>query len=74
MPPRASTTSTITPTDWIERARAEAARIWCYADLISDHDDAARLAIARGDNPETFAKELGEELDLIPASDWLYGA
>lgn len=59
---------------WMQRAEAEADRLWSYAALISDHREVAERARKDGDTPEDFAKALGEELDLIPAKVWTYGA
>lgn len=63
----------ITKANWIERARAEAQRLWAYADLISDHPEAVDHAHISGEAPETFAKELGEELELTSISEWNFG-
>lgn len=55
---------------WVQEARAAAEAQWCYADLISDHVDAAKIAWEKGEDPISFSRELGEELDLTPAAEW----
>jgi hypothetical protein len=59
--------TTITESDWLNRASEEAQRLWHHGGLISEHPDAARFAMEAGEKPETFARELGEKYGLLPA-------
>lgn len=56
--------------EWFGQARRQAAKLWYYPELISDHINLTEKAFADGENPEAFAKWLGEKLDLTPASAW----
>lgn len=51
---------------WIEEARREAKKQWCYEDLVSDHDD----KIDRTETPAEWVKRIGEKYDLTPAGEW----
>jgi hypothetical protein len=51
---------------WIEDAKAAGRKLWGYEGLTDDHPG----LIDRSQTPETWVKELGEELELIPASTW----
>ena len=51
---------------WLRRATAEAQRLWEYPALISENPEMANHAFHQAENPETFAKALGEDLNLIP--------
>ena len=53
---------------WIRRATAEAQRLWAYPDLISENPEMADHAFHQAENPEAFAKALGEDLNLIPVT------
>ena len=56
--------------EWLRKARDEAARIWAYADIITDHEDAAESAFELGEDPKAFAKAIGEKYDLTSAVTW----
>lgn len=42
----------------------EAENQWKYRDLVSDHDGEVEAAFENGDEPATFIRELGDELEL----------
>lgn len=55
--------------EWFSSARNQAARQWSYADLISENEERAAEAYARGEEAAAFVKWLGEKYDLTPASE-----
>jgi hypothetical protein len=50
---------------FIQDCRDEAEEQWCYADLISDHQEAVQRAFEAKEKPAEFVKALGEELELL---------
>lgn len=56
--------------EWMREARGQAEVQWAYADLITDHPEAVQAAIEAGEDPAKFVRELGEDLSLIPNSEW----
>lgn len=56
--------------EWINAARREAERQWCYAGLIEDHSDKCEAAFASGEKPADFVRLLGEDYGLTPAASW----
>jgi len=50
--------------EWLEKAREAGVHYWAYAELVDDDRDAAKRAWEAGEDPDTYIKELGAELDL----------
>jgi hypothetical protein len=55
---------------FVQDCRLEAARLWAYADLVSDHEDRFHHAFASNEEPENFVLWLGEKYDLTRADRW----
>ncbi len=52
--------------EWMNEARAEAMKQWCYPGLIDDHAEATAQALRDNESPSAFVKWLGEKHGLEP--------
>ena len=50
--------------------RREAAKQWCYADLVTDHIEKTEQSFQIGMDPAEHVKWLGEKYDLTPVNEW----
>lgn len=50
---------------WLETAKREAKKQWCYEELVTDHED----SIDRTEAPADWVRRIGEKYNLTPASE-----